>query len=94
MFSVQSQVKSPVPLKVLFDSLPEYKEKRDRALKKLFKGNSADFEKFVSQLDTAETWAATLDLIEAEFKNRKIKMDSKEAIGLTDVLFKRFFPSY
>lgn len=94
MFTVQSQVKHLMPIKVLFDSLPEYSEKRDRAIKKIFKGNISEFEQFVSRADSAETWTATLDLIENELTKRKIKMDSKEATGLTDVLFKRFFPSY
>ena len=94
MFSVQSQVKNLVPIKSLFNSLPEYMEKRDRAIKKIFKGNTAEFEQFVNKIDSTDTWSATLDLIETELKNRKIKMDSKEATGLTDVLFKRFFPSY
>lgn len=83
-----------ISVKDLFDSQPDWADKRNKAIKKLFDGKSADFLQFVSPIESMEDWKEVLVYLEAEFSKRKIKPDSKEATGLTDVLFKRYFPSY
>lgn len=83
-----------MPVNMLFESDPDWKDKRDRAIRKLFNGDSAEFTKFCMPIDGMENWKDALEYIESEFTKRKIKSDSKEATGLTDVLFKRYFPSY
>jgi hypothetical protein len=83
-----------ISTKELFESQPEWIEKRDKAVKKLFNGNVNDFQQFLSKIDPLQEWKDAMDLIDAEFNKRKIKSDSKEAVGLTDVIFKRYFPSY
>ncbi len=86
--------KDLISTKELFESQPEWIEKRDRAVKKLFNGNGNEFAQFLAKIDPLPEWKTAMDVIEAEFTKRKIKSDSKEAVGLTDVIFKRYFPSY
>jgi hypothetical protein len=86
--------KNLVPTKELFESQSEWIEKRDKAIKKLFNGNTNDFLQFLAKIDPLPEWKDAMNVIEAEFSKRKIKSDSKEAVGLTDVIFKRYFPSY
>ncbi len=69
-------------------------EKRNKAVKKLFRGNEGDFKQFLSRIDPLQSWKEVLDVVDDEFKKRNISGDSKEATGLTDILFKRYFPSY
>ncbi len=83
-----------ISVKDLFDSQPDWADKRNKAIKKLFSGNAADFSRFVAPIENMEEWKEVLAYLEAEFSKRNIKPDSKEATGLTDVLFKRYFPSY
>ena len=83
-----------ISTKELFESQPEWAEKRDRAVKKLFNGNLNDFNQFLSRIEPLQEWKEAMDVIEDEFSKRKIRPDGKEATGLTDVLFKRYFPSY
>lgn len=83
-----------ISTKELFESQPEWIEKRDRAVKKLFNGNLNDFNQFMSKIEPVYEWKDALDIIDEEFSKRKIRPDGKEATGLTDVLFKRYFPSY
>lgn len=83
-----------ISTKELFESQPEWIEKRDRAVKKLFNGNVNEFNQFLSKIDPVMEWKDAMDVIDAEFNKRKIRPDGKEATGLTDVLFKRYFPSY
>lgn len=80
--------------KELFGSDREFAEKIDRAVKKLYGGNVNEFNQFMAKIEPLEDWKVVLDIIDAEFAKKKIKPDSKEATGLTDVLFKRYFPSY
>ena len=86
--------KSLMSTKELFESQPEWVEKRDKAVKKLFGGNMNDFNQFMAKIDPIPEWRDAMDVIDAEFNKRKIRPDGKEATGLTDVLFKRYFPSY
>ena len=86
--------KNLIPTKELFESQSEWIEKRDKAVKKLFNGNLNDFNQFLAKIDPLPEWKDAMDAIDAEFAKRKIKSDSKEATGLTDVIFKRYFPSY
>lgn len=81
-------------IKDLFEYDPEWMKKRDRAVKKLFKGNEKDFNDLMSRVEALQEWRTALELLENEFIKRKIDINSKEATGLTDVLFKRYFPSY
>ncbi|KAB2880725.1 hypothetical protein F9K33_04010 [bacterium] len=83
-----------IPTKELFESQPEWIEKRDRAVKKLFNGNLNEFNQFLSKIDPVTEWKDAMDIIDAEIAKRKVRPDGKEITGLTDVLFKRYFPSY
>ncbi len=83
-----------VSTKELFESQSEWMEKRNRAVKKLFGGNENEFNQFLAKIEPIREWKDAMDIIDAEFNKRKIKPDGKEATGLTDVLFKRYFPSY
>lgn len=83
-----------ISTKELFESQPEWVEKRDRAVKKLFNGNLNEFNQFLSRIEPLREWKEAMDVIDDEFGKRKIRPDGKEATGLTDVLFKRYFPSY
>ena len=83
-----------ISTKELFESQPEWIEKRDRAVKKLFNGNVNEFNQFLSKIEPVQEWKDAMDIIDAEFSKRKIRPDGKEATGLTDVLVKRYFPSY
>lgn len=83
-----------IPTKELFESQPEWIEKRDRAVKKLFNGNLNEFNQFLSKIDPVTEWKDAMDIIDAEIAKRKARPDGKEITGLTDVLFKRYFPSY
>ena len=83
-----------ISTKDLFESQPEWIEKRDRAVKKLFSGNVNEFNQFLAKIEPVQEWKDAMDVIDAEFAKRKIRADGKEATGLTDVLFKRYFPSY
>lgn len=95
MSVMQNEIKKNlVSTKELFESDPEWIEKRDRAIKKLFGGNANEFNQFLAKIDPMPEWKDAMEVIDNEFNKRKIKPDSKEATGLTDVLFKRYFPSY
>ena len=83
-----------ISTKELFESQPDWIEKRDRAVKKLFNGNVNDFNQFMSRIEPVQEWKDAMDVIDEEFAKRKIRADGKDATGLTDVLFKRYFPSY
>jgi len=78
----------------LFMQDQEWLEKRNRAVKKLFSGNENEFKQFLSKIEPLRQWKDAMTAIEEELTKRKIKPDNKEATGLTDVLFKRYFPSY
>ena len=90
----EADQKKLVSTQELFESRSEWAEKRDKAVKKLFSGNTNDFLQFLAKIDPLPEWKDAMDVIDAEFNKRKIKPDSKEAVGLTDVIFKRYFPSY
>lgn len=93
--SVMNEVgRNLVSTKELFESQSEWMEKRNRAVKKLFGGNENEFNQFLAKIEPIREWKDAMDIIDAEFNKRKIKPDGKEATGLTDVLFKRYFPSY
>jgi hypothetical protein len=95
MSTMQSEMsKGLISTKELFESQREWIEKRDRAVKKLFNGNTNEFNQFLSKIEPIQEWKDAMDVIDAEFSKRKIRPDGKEATGLTDVLFKRYFPSY
>jgi hypothetical protein len=81
-------------IKELFAYDPEWMKKRDRAVKKLFKGNDKEFNELMAKIESLTEWKEALAFLEDEFSKRKIDIDCKEATGLTDVLFKRYFPSY
>ena len=83
-----------IPIKELFELDPDWVQKRDRAIKKLYSGNVNEFNQFLSKIEPMDDWKHVLDAIEQEFNRLKVKSDSKEATGLSDVLFKRYFPSY
>ncbi len=78
----------------LFMQDQDWLEKRNRAVKKIFNGNENEFRQFLSKIDPLQQWREAMTVIEEELGKRKIKSDTKEATGLTDVLFKRYFPSY
>lgn len=86
--------KNLIPTKELFESQPEWIDKRDRAVKKLFNGNLNEFNQFLSKIDPVMEWKDAMNIIDEEFTKRRIRPDGKEATGITDVLFKRYFPSY
>ena len=83
-----------VPCEDLFLQDQDWLDKRNRAIKKIFNGNETEFKQFLSRIEPLQQWKDALATIEEEFVKRKVKVDGKEATGLTDVLFKRYFPSY
>ena len=93
--TMQQEIKrNLIPIRDLFELEPDWVQKRDRAIKKLYNGNANEFNQFISKIEPMEDWKNVLDAIEQEFNRLKVKSDGKEATGLTDVLFKRYFPSY
>lgn len=90
----QPESRPLISITELFNSDPEWVVKRDKAIKKLYDGNTQEFNAFISKLEPMRDWKDVMDAVEAEFMRKKIRQDSKEATGLTDVLFKRYFPSY
>ncbi len=94
MTTQESVPRNLVPVTDLFEREPEWKEKRDRAVKKLFRGNINEFSQFLKPIEGMADWKQVLEYLENEWTKRNIKHDSKEVTGLTDVLFKRYFPSY
>jgi len=94
MVSQAEAKRTLTPIRDLFESDPDWKQKRDRAIKKLYSGNVNEFNQFIAKLEPMDDWKNVLDAIEQEFNRLKVKSDSKEAAGLSDVLFKRYFPSY
>jgi hypothetical protein len=83
-----------MPIKDLFEYDPEWTKKRDKAIKKLFNDNIKEFNEIMSRIEPLQEWKDVMDVIDVEFNKRKIKADTKEATGLTDVLFKRYYPTY
>lgn len=94
MAEIKEMNRRLLSISALFAYDPEWTKKRDRAVKKLFKGNEKEFSELMSKIEPLPEWKDALELLENEFNRRKIDMDCKEATGLTDVLFKRYFPSY
>lgn len=78
----------------LFIQDQDWLDKRNRAVKKIFNGNENEFKQFLSRIEPLQQWKDAMVVIEEEFAKRKVKSDTREATGLTDVLFKRYFPSY
>ena len=94
MTEVTEIKRSLMTIKELFEYDPEWMKKRNLAVKKLFKGNEKEFSELMSKIEGIGEWKDALAFLEEEFIKRKIDIDCKEASGLTDVLFKRYFPSY
>ncbi len=81
-------------LKEIFEYDADRIAKRDLAIKKIWGGNVQEFNQLMAKIEPLTEWKDVMEIIDAEFLRKKIKDDSKEATALTDILFKRYFPSY
>ena len=70
-------------------------ELNERVIKKVFNGNTTDWEKFLDKIESTVSWKEALPFIEEEFSRRKIDVyDDKDATSFTDRIFKRYYPGY
>ena len=68
------------------------KQHRQRFVKKLFGGNSSEFDDFIATLDAIPEWSAAHQTMKEYFGERYINPYQEEAICLTDIVYKRYFP--
>jgi len=60
---------------------------------KVFKGNEAEFKKFIQDLESFRSWQDSLKKIEDELNRRKVKYNDQGAVMLTNVVYRRYFPN-
>ncbi len=65
---------------------------RQRFVKKIFGGNASEFERFLAELDAIPEWGEAHQTMKEYFSDRYINPYQEEAICLTDIVYKRYFP--
>jgi hypothetical protein len=68
------------------------RQHRQRFVKKLFGGNGAEFDDFIAALDAIPDWCEAHQTMKEYFSERYINPYQEEAICLTDIVYKRYFP--
>ncbi len=68
------------------------KQHRQRFVKKLFGGNHGEFDEFIAALDAISEWGEAHQTMKYFFSERYINPYQEEAICLTDIVYKRYFP--
>lgn len=68
------------------------KQHRQRFVKKLFGGNNGEFDGFIAELDAISDWGEAHQTMKDYFSGRYINPYQEEAICLTDIVYKRYFP--
>jgi len=70
-------------------------KKRDRFIKRIFGGNSDDYLDFITRIEDIENWKDAYRFMDDELARRNINInDHQDAVNLTDIIFKKFFPLY
>lgn len=65
---------------------------RQRFVKKLFGGKSSEFDDLIAELDAIPDWSEAHLVMKSYFSERYINPYQEEAICLTDIVYKRYFP--
>lgn len=65
---------------------------RQRFIKKVFAGNVEEFERFIADLNTVADWVEAHQVMKNYFNTHGINPYQEEAICLTDIAYKRYFP--
>lgn len=65
---------------------------KSKLVRKVFDRSTGQYDDFLKQLETRETWQEAHKLMEDEFYQRKVDLYSKEARILTDKVYQIFFP--
>ncbi len=68
------------------------RQHRQRFVKKLFAGNGSAFDGFIAELDVIPEWGEAHQAMKEYFSERYINPYQEEAICLTDLVYKRYFP--
>ncbi len=65
---------------------------RQRFVRKIFNGNSNEFERLIAQLEDIPNWAEAHQTMKDYFSAHYLNPYQEEAICLTDIVYKRYFP--
>lgn len=65
---------------------------RQRFIKKVFAGNGEEFDRFIADLNTVADWVEAHQIMKTYFSENNINPYQEEAICLTDIAYKRYFP--
>lgn len=65
---------------------------RQRFIKKVFGGNGDEFDRFIADLNTVTDWVEAHQVMKNYFSEHGINPYQEEAICLTDIAYKRYFP--
>jgi len=87
---VAGKIKSDEPLENIDELIAG--RVRKKIIKKLFKKNESDLQKFIGVLNDQNSWKSASILIDEEFYQRGINPYSKEALQFSDIVYTRFFP--
>jgi len=68
---------------------------KSRIIKKVFAGNTDDYDYFIEQLEKIDSWEDAYKYIDNEFSKRNINInDNRLAVAFTDIVFKKYYPLY
>jgi hypothetical protein len=80
----------PIPYQPLYRLIDD--KTRTMFVKKIFKRDTAAYQRFIDSLEFADTWKAAKEILDKELSRRSINVFSKEAVRLSDLVFSRYFP--